>query len=91
MYRSDLPLLVATGNAHKLAEISELLNQPVISLKELPDAPEVVEDGDSFEANAVKKAAAVKRAGKAFRRAGKRAVKRRAQQTTGAVTKKTYV
>jgi XTP/dITP diphosphohydrolase len=51
-------LLVATGNAGKLKEIEDILGSEV-SLKNLadfPDAHEVVEDGDTFEANAIKKA-----------------------------------
>ena len=53
-------LLVATGNVHKLEEIRTLFSIPGLELKCLKDYPpvdEVVEDGDSFEANAEKKAA----------------------------------
>ncbi len=52
-------LLIATGNRHKFAEISAILNFPhlsLISLSELTRMPKVVEDGETFEANAVKKA-----------------------------------
>jgi len=52
-------LLIATRNPHKLREISAIMDWPWItpaSVAEFPDAPEVVEDGDTFVANAVKKA-----------------------------------
>ena len=51
------PLLtLATGNRHKVEEIRALLGIPLRGLSEVPDAPEVVEDGETFEANALKKA-----------------------------------
>lgn len=53
------PLYVATGNAHKLSEIEAILGVTARGLRDVPDAPEVVEDGDTFEENAVKKAAAL--------------------------------
>lgn len=52
-------LLIGTRNPKKLAEILEILGGPDIQLKDLtafPDAPEVTEDGATFEANAQKKA-----------------------------------
>lgn len=52
-------LLVATKNAGKLREIRELLKDfdlKITSLADYPDAPEIVEDGTTFRANAVKKA-----------------------------------
>jgi XTP/dITP diphosphohydrolase len=52
-------LLVATGNAGKVKELVALLEGTGISLRSLKDYPQlepVVEDGESFEANAVKKA-----------------------------------
>lgn len=54
-------ILLATGNAHKLREVAEILVPFAISV--LPPAavgysPDVVEDGDTFEANAIKKARA---------------------------------
>jgi XTP/dITP diphosphohydrolase len=51
-------LLFATGNAGKLRELRALVGDAVevVSLKDLPPVPEPVEDGDTFEANAVKKA-----------------------------------
>jgi XTP/dITP diphosphohydrolase len=53
-------LLIATGNAHKLREIRSILNVPgldIVSPRDLPQPlPPIVEDGLTFEANAVKKA-----------------------------------
>ena len=54
-----MKLLVATGNEHKLAEIRSILKLPLlnlVSLKAFEDMPEVVEDGETFAANAMKKA-----------------------------------
>jgi XTP/dITP diphosphohydrolase len=54
-------LILATGNRHKLAEMQELL--PTVDLKPLPAQFEMPpEDGDSFEANALIKARAVRAA-----------------------------
>ncbi|MBK36514.1 MAG: non-canonical purine NTP pyrophosphatase [Gemmatimonadetes bacterium] len=52
------PLVIATRNAGKLKEITAVLGDDVdiLSLEAYPDAPEVEEDGDTFEANALKKA-----------------------------------
>jgi len=58
---SELPdrILLATGNKHKLAEVEAILAPLQIHLV-APDAvgglPEVIEDGDTFTANAIKKA-----------------------------------
>lgn len=52
-------LLVATRNAHKLAEIRAILDWPGVVLAgadELPGLPEVEEDATTFEGNALKKA-----------------------------------
>ena len=52
-------LVVATKNRGKLREISRLLEKSsyrVIGLDAYPDAPDVIEDGDTFTANAIKKA-----------------------------------
>lgn len=60
-----LPLLIATRNQKKKREILEILaglDVELHDLAEFPDAPEVVEDGDTFEANARKKASEVARA-----------------------------
>ncbi len=52
-------LLVATRNPHKLAEIRAILARPDLELvgaAELAGLPEVIEDGRTFQSNAVKKA-----------------------------------
>ena len=55
-----MTLLIATRNAHKLAEIREILTLPGLTLTgihEYPSSlPEVVEDAATFEGNALKKA-----------------------------------
>ncbi len=59
-----MKLLVATRNKGKLKEIERLLGGlgiQVEGLDALPDLPEVVEDGETFEANAIKKAETVSR------------------------------
>ena len=63
MDRSGLPsrILLATGNAHKLREVREILapfRVAVLPPSEVGYHPDVVEDGDTFEANAIKKARA---------------------------------
>jgi len=55
-------LVLATRNPHKSAELVALLRDLGIrirTLAEFPDAPEVAEDGQTCEANAVKKAQAI--------------------------------
>lgn len=55
-------LVLATRNRHKVAELIMLLGDPRITIRmldEFPGAPDVVEDGDTCEANAVKKACAI--------------------------------
>ena len=55
-------LVLATRNRHKAAELLMLLGDPRIiirTLDEFPGAPDVVEDGDTCEANALKKACAI--------------------------------
>lgn len=54
-------ILLATGNQHKLREFAEILAPfaiEVVSPAQVGYRPDVVEDGDTFEANAIKKAAA---------------------------------
>jgi len=53
--------LVATGNAHKLSEISEILGSDfeLRDMSEVPEVGEIIEDGDSFAANAAIKALAL--------------------------------
>lgn len=59
-----MDLVVATRNQGKLKEIRRLLEGAqvrVLSLDEFPDLPEVEEDGETFSANAQKKAETVAR------------------------------
>jgi XTP/dITP diphosphohydrolase len=52
-------LLIGTGNRDKAAELAEILQGlpwDVKSLADFPHVPEPIEDGDTFEANALKKA-----------------------------------
>lgn len=53
-------LVVATKNPGKLREIREMLGSEVrlLSLTDFPDVGDIVEDGRTFEANAIKKALA---------------------------------
>lgn len=54
-----MKLIIASNNAHKTAEIKAILGgyfDEVLSLKEAGLDVDVVEDGDTFEANALKKA-----------------------------------
>ena len=55
-------LVLATRNRHKVEELIALLGGlgiTIHTLDEFPDAPDVVEDGNTCEANAVKKARAI--------------------------------
>lgn len=54
-------LVFATGNEHKMVEIRAILGDryDVVSMKEAGVSAHIVEDGDSFEANALIKARAV--------------------------------
>ncbi|MBX3027979.1 RdgB/HAM1 family non-canonical purine NTP pyrophosphatase [bacterium] len=57
-------LVAATGNAGKLRELRALLDDPALtwrSLADYPELPPVVEDGDTFLANARRKAHALAR------------------------------
>ena len=59
-----MKVVLATRNPHKLREIREIFRLPgleVVSLDEFPGAPEVEEDGSTFEANARKKAVTLAR------------------------------
>ncbi len=52
-------IVLATRNAHKVEELNELLKNEeieVLSLKAFSDIPEVIEDGETFQENALKKA-----------------------------------
>ena len=55
-------IVFATSNEGKMREIREILKDlgaEVLSMKEAGASPDIVEDGDSFEANAMIKAKAV--------------------------------
>src|SRR6516225_8875742 len=57
-------LVLGTRNAKKRQEIEEILGDLGLDLRDLrnwPDAPEVIEDGATFEANARKKASELAR------------------------------
>jgi len=58
-------LIIATRNSNKVRELNALsereLGLPVAGLDRFSDVPEVVEDGDTFEENAIKKAETVSR------------------------------
>jgi XTP/dITP diphosphohydrolase len=56
---NNIPLVIATGNPGKITEIQELLAGFPIETKSLDDfgpIPQVVEDGETFDENAYKKA-----------------------------------
>ena len=56
---AKINILVATRNRHKLDEFEAILPADVfecVSAFDFPDIPEVIEDGATLEANAVKKA-----------------------------------
>lgn len=57
-----MKLLIASRNSHKLAEIRAISNLPgleIVGAHEIEGLPEVIEDGRTFQANAVKKAVSV--------------------------------
>ena len=54
-----MKLIIATRNAHKLEEIHDIFdfaNLEVLSAFDFPEVPDVVEDGETLEENAKKKA-----------------------------------
>jgi len=60
-----MKLVIATRNPHKLEEIHAIFNfqgLEVCSAFDFPDIPDVIEDGDTLEANAIKKAVEICRA-----------------------------
>lgn len=60
-----MKLLVATGNQHKLREISQILTPlgiEIMGSKEVGGIPDVIEDGTTFYENAAKKAQEVAQA-----------------------------
>ena len=51
-----MKLLIATRNAHKLKEIRAIFNLPfleLVSAADFPEIPDVEEDLDTFEGNAI--------------------------------------
>lgn len=59
-----MQIVLATGNRHKRQELVALLqdlNVTIRTLDDFPDAPDVVEDGDTCAANAIKKAVEIAR------------------------------
>lgn len=59
MIRPLPTVVLASRNRKKSAELAELLaphGVPLVSVAEFPEMPDVVEDGDTFAANAAKKA-----------------------------------
>lgn len=60
-----MKLVIATRNAHKLEEIHSIFDfqaLDVCSAFDFPEIPDVVEDADTFEGNAIKKAVEIARA-----------------------------
>ena len=55
-----MKIFLATGNKHKIDEIKAIFknvkDNEILSIKDGIEIPEVVEDGDTFEANSAKKA-----------------------------------
>ena len=57
-------IVLATRNQHKKQELIALLQDlpiAIMTLDEFPDAPDVIEDGETCEANARKKAVEIAR------------------------------
>lgn len=60
-----MKLVIATRNAHKLEEISAIFDfqgLEVLSAFDFPEIPDVIENGDTLEANAIKKAIEIAKA-----------------------------
>jgi XTP/dITP diphosphohydrolase len=60
-----MKLVIATRNAHKLEEIHSIFDfqsLEVMSAFDFPEIPDIVEDGDTLEANAIKKAVEIAQA-----------------------------
>jgi XTP/dITP diphosphohydrolase len=62
-------VVLATRNAHKVEELREILadvcaelDLSIVGLRDFPDAPDVIEDGVTFEENALLKATSAARA-----------------------------
>ncbi|MBN2565409.1 MAG: RdgB/HAM1 family non-canonical purine NTP pyrophosphatase [Candidatus Eisenbacteria bacterium] len=61
-HSETLSIVLATRNRHKIAELTSMLSDlpvQILSLDRFPDMPAVVEDGETLEENAIKKAVAV--------------------------------
>ncbi len=59
LYQSYMKLLIATHNPGKLKEIRAIFDIDGLELvgsREVPDIPQVIEDADTLQANAIKKA-----------------------------------
>jgi len=58
-----MKLVLATRNLGKVRELGEMLSDQrkveILSLIDFPDAPQIVEDGETYQDNAVKKAAQI--------------------------------
>lgn len=70
-----MKLVIASNNAHKVREIKEILSgcfEEILSLKEAGIVIDVVEDGKTFEENALKKAEEVLKGMLCRRRAERR-------------------
>ena len=59
MSDAELELVVASANPDKVAEIAAILGGAIRLLPRPPEVPDVVEDGDTLEANARLKAVAI--------------------------------
>ncbi|MEZ4509243.1 MAG: non-canonical purine NTP pyrophosphatase [Eubacteriales bacterium] len=58
-----MKLIIASNNAHKMREIQEILGAEfpdMVTLKQAGLTIDVIEDGDTFAANAIKKAEEVR-------------------------------
>ncbi len=55
-----MKLVLATRNLGKVRELGEMLSDQrkveILSLRDFPDAPQIVEDGETYQENAIKKA-----------------------------------
>ncbi len=58
LVKTKITLLIATRNDHKVGEIRAILGEQFRyqTLRDFPGAPSVIEDADTFEGNATKKA-----------------------------------
>lgn len=57
-----MEIVLATGNRKKSEEVKRILSAPdikILTLDDFPECPEVIEDRDTFEGNALKKASVI--------------------------------